>query len=154
MNWYKKAQFTEENTVNSQSPSIIIEPFEPLVQEATEEIKRDSPNFFQGVNKIKIDLGFGQFGSVSSDNPSDINLNYNKIKNEVMKRIDEAFDINNLNHKDVLKEAIKETIIHEKGHVSDAWTSHSQDPESNLQGADLFPGGETAAENFVRQNYR
>jgi hypothetical protein len=151
-NWEKISQFTEENTVNVESPSIIIEPFEPIVQEIAEEIKISSPNFFKGVNKIKLDMGFGQYGSVSSDNPADINLNFERIKSEVSNKIQSPFDINNPEHKNILKEVIKETILHEKGHVEDALQAHESNPEAGLSGEKLFPGGEQAAETFVRSN--
>ena len=149
--WKKLSQFTEENTTNTDSPSIIIEPFEPLVQEAVDDIKVSDPNFFRGVNKIKIDMGFGQFGSVSSENPADININIERIKNEFQNRTNQSFDYNNIEHKNILKECIKETIFHEKGHTEDAWQAHSADPSAGLAGENLFPGGEQAAESFVRK---
>lgn len=145
----KMAQFTDENTLYTQSPTITIQPFEPLVKEVVDELQSTSPGFFRGVNKINIDMGFGQFGSVKSDNPADINLNFNNIKQEVTNQIPVQFDINNPEHKEILKAAIKETIIHERGHIDDAWQAHEKDPEAGIGGADLFPGGERAAERYV-----
>lgn len=149
--WKKIGQFSEENTVNTQSPLIVIEPFEPIVSEVCDDIRKSNPNFFKNVNKLKIDMGFGQFGSVSSENPADININFQKIKNEVSNRLGGNFDVNNQEHKNVLKMAIRETILHEKGHVEDAWTANTSSPDKQLGGESLFPGGESAAENFVRK---
>jgi len=149
MNWYKLAQFTEENIEGTDSPNVVIEPVEPIVQEVVNELKTESPNIFQGVRKIKIDMGYGQFGSVSSEDPSDINLNFNRIKSQLSQEFGTSFDINDPNQKQRLKNMIKETIIHEKGHVSDAWSAHQKTP--GIGGAKLFPGGENVAEQNVRK---
>ena len=55
MNWYKKAQFTEENTQNIDVPLITVQPYEPVVQEAVDELYNENPRFFVGVNKINIE---------------------------------------------------------------------------------------------------
>ena len=149
MNWYKKAQSTEENIEGTDTPNVIIEPVEPLVQEAVNELKSHNPNFFKGVRKIKIDLGQGQFGSVSSEYPSDINLNFNRIKSQLSQEFGKSFDPNDPIQKQRVKDMIKETIVHEQGHVSDAWRAHEKTP--GVGGAKLFPGGESVAEQNVRQ---
>ena len=153
MNWYKKAQFTSENTQNIDIPIITIQPFEPLVQEAVDELQEEDPSFFKGINKINLDVSYSQFGSVKSDNPADININFNNIKSTVSSQLGGAFDYNNFYHKEVLKDAIKRTIIHEKGHVEDASKTHFERPEEGLAGEQLFPGEESAAEQYTQRHF-
>lgn len=145
-NWYKLAQYTSDNTQGIDTPLIMVQPYEPLVQEAVDELQSESPNIFIGVNKINLDMGYGQFGSVSSDNPADINININNIKSEVSNQLGSPFDPNNEQHKKVMKDSIKRVIVHEKAHVSD------YDQDSHLSGGNPFPGGEGVAEQAER-NY-
>lgn len=152
MNWYKKSQFGQEDLQNINNPNIIVQPYEPLIQEVVEEIRTKNANFFQGVNQINIDTGFGQFGSVGSTDPTDININLNKIRSEVMTQLNGNFDENNPEHRQVLKEKIEEVIVHEKGHVQDAAEVQEKSDEP-LQGQDLFPGGEPVAERAVEQYF-
>jgi hypothetical protein len=146
--WYKKAQFSPENTQNINSPLVVVEPYEPVVQEAVDELTAQNPNFFSGVNKIKIDMGYGQFGSVQSDNPADININFDRIKQELQNKLGSSFDINNPEHKYYLKDLIKRTIVHEKAHVSDASQAWEKGPQEFLKNP--FPGGEFVAEKSER----
>lgn len=150
MTWYKKSQFTPENTQNIDTPVIMVQPFEPLVQEAVDDMNRKSPNFFQGVNKINVDMGYGQFGSVVSDNPADINININAIRQDVESSLGQSFDANNPEHKDIMINAIQEVLVHEKAHVSDAMTAQ-EGADAPLGGEELFPGGEGVAEQATRQ---
>lgn len=151
MNWYKFSQFTEENTQNIDVPLITVQPYEPVVQEAVDELYNENPRFFVGVNKINIDMGFGQFGSVESLNPADININMNKIKSEVAMQAGQI-DENNPESRQALKEAIKRTIIHEKAHVQDASGAQFQS-ENQLSGQELFPGGESSAQRAETQYF-
>lgn len=145
MNWFKKiSQLTEENTQNIDSPLIMVEPYEPIIQEVVNEITNQNSSFFQGVNKINVDMGYGQYGSVSSENPADININFNKIKNEVVAQLGSPFDPNSPQHVQALKDSIKEVIIHEKSHVQD------YDYEGHIEGKDPFPGGESVADMAVQ----
>lgn len=150
MNWYKKAQFTEENTQNIETPLIMVQPYEPLVQEAVDELNSENPNFFKGVNKVNIDMGSGQYGSVSSENPSDININLDNIKSQLESDLQGQFDINNPAHKQHLLNLVKEVIVHEKAHVSDALQTQELS-DTALSGEELFPGGENVAEQATRQ---
>jgi hypothetical protein len=151
MNWFKKAQFTEENTQNIDVPIINIQPFEPIVQEAVNELYQENSNFFKGINKINIDTSYSQFGSVESVNPADININFNKIKSEIVSQIGN-FDIYNPQHLKFLKDAIKRVIIHEKAHVQDAFQVQEMSQDRILGGEDLFPGGENVAQQ-AENNY-
>ena len=151
MNWYKKSQFTAENTQNIDVPLITVQPYEPIVQEAVDELYNEDPRFFVGVSQINIDMSYGQFGSVESRNPADININMNKIKSEISSQIGQ-FDENKPEHRNVLKDAIKRTIIHEKAHVSDASAAQSRS-EIPLTGEELFPEGETAAQRAESQYF-
>ena len=151
-NWYKKSQFTPENTQNLNNPTISVEPYEPVIQEVVNDIKMEDPTFFNGVNKIKVDMGYNQLGSVESSNPGDININIYKIKSDVMAHMSgQNFDINNPQHKQIMKDVVKKTIYHEKGHVEDALTVHNKSPEQGIGGKDLFPGGEPAAEQYEQK---
>ncbi|MCF7796057.1 hypothetical protein K9M42_03105 [Patescibacteria group bacterium] len=152
MNWYKKSQFVQDDLQNINTPNIIVQPYEPLIQEVVEEIRVKNANFFQGVNQINIDTGFGQFGSVESINPADININLNKIKSEVINQLNGNFDENNPEHRQVLKNKIEEVIVHEKRHVQDA-SEAQEKSDKPLQGQDLFPGGEAVAEQAVEQYF-
>jgi len=155
MSWYKKAQFNEENTQNIDTPLIMVQPYEPLVQEAIDELYQQNPNFFKGVNKVNIDMGFGQFGSVSSTDPSDININIANIRSNVNREFQGQFDINNPEHKKHMLDVIKRVLVHEKAHVSDAIQAQ-EISDISLSGEELFPGGEgvaeTAEQKFTSSN--
>jgi hypothetical protein len=145
MNWYCFAQFTDLNTTRVDVPLITVQPYEPIIQEAVDELMQVNPRLFVGVNQINVDMGWGQFGSVSSTDPADININLGKIKSEVASQVGPNFDESNFEHVAVLKRAIKRVIIHERGHVAD------YNPEQHGQGGDPFPGGEAVAEQAVTQ---
>ena len=141
MHWYKKSQFNEENTQNIDTPTIMVQPYEPIIQEVVNEMSLENPLFFKGINKINVDMGYGQFGSVGSENPADININIDKIKNTIGQDI----DLNDPQYKNVVKDAIRTVIIHEKAHVSDA-SKAQEGSDVPLSGEELFPGGENVAE--------
>jgi hypothetical protein len=150
--WFKKSQFTPENSGNLNTPTISIEPYEPIIQDVVNDIKIENPTFFTGVNKIKVDMGYGQLGSVESTNPGDININIYKIRSDVMAQMQgQNFDINNPEHKNIMKDVVKRTIYHEKGHVEDALNVHNKNPEMGIGGAELFPGGEPVAEQYEQK---
>lgn len=144
MNWYKKAQYSEENTQNVGTPSVVVQPYEPLVQEVVDEMSAENPQLFNNVNKINIDMGYGQFGSVKSDNPADININVDNIKNTLSSQLGINFDPNNPQHQQAIKDEIRRVIIHEAAHVSD------YDEQQHLEGGNPFPGGEGVAEQSER----
>ncbi len=146
-NWYKKAQFTEENTPNVNSPTIIIEPFESIVQDACDEIVFNDSTFFQGVNKITLESD-PAFGHVSSKNPADINIDYYKVKNSVEGDLGHIINPDDPQDLEVLKEAIKDVIVHERAHVTDASQQWGKSPENFA--TNPFPGGEGVAEQAER----
>ena len=152
MSWYKKSQFTEENTSSVQVPTINVQPYEPIVQQVVEEIKEQNPSFFVGVNQINVDPGHSQFGSVSSTNPADININFNRIKDDFRYQMGVPFNPYNAYHLQIFKDNIKRVIVHEKAHVSDA-AQAQQGSENPLSGEELFPGGETVAEQEERKYF-
>lgn len=152
MNWYKIAQFTPENTQNVISPIVNVQP-EPIVQQIVDELKSEDPRFFVGINKLNLDMGYGQLGSVSSNNPADINLNFGKIKSEISSQLGESFNNNNPSHISALKDAIRRILIHERAHVLDA--AQAQEGAKNpLSGNELFPGGEGVAETAERSYFK
>jgi len=152
MSWYKKSQFTEENTSSVQVPTINVQPYEPIVQQVVEEIKEQNPSFFVGINQINVDPGHSQFGSVSSTNPADININFNRIKDDFRHQMGVPFNPYNAYHLQIFKDSIKRVIVHEKAHVSDA-AQAQQGSENPLSGEELFPGGENVAEQEEKKYF-
>lgn len=108
------------------------------IKDAVAELKRADPSFFKGVSKI-VALTGGPFGQVTSTDPTIININLSKIKQEVQRQLGSQYNASNTEHKKVFNEAVKrsiiETIAHEAGHVRDF------DQEKGT-----FPGGEGSAE--------
>jgi hypothetical protein len=104
------------------SPQIKIEPYEELIDCAVKIIQALEPNYFKGVETIKV-MPSSAYGHVSSDNPAVININIDRIKHE-LKNADGRSPA-----------AVAAAVIaHERGHVSDF------SPETG------FPGGEGVAE--------
>ena len=126
-------------------PTVNIRPYEPIIQEAINELQSESPGILNNVTDINVDLGYGQFGSVSSDSPSSINLNMLKLKDGVKENTGQTFSPYNKRDINLLKFFVKQTIIHETSHISDF------DPETQS-----FPGGEGVAqrtqEEWVQSN--
>jgi hypothetical protein len=127
-----------QKNINIQSPRIEIDPtIKAEIQDAVEKIVAADPNYFVGVSKI-IALHGGPYGQVSSEDPSVVHLNVQRIINEVKSKFG-TFDANNPEHREAMEEAVQrvliEVISHEKGHVLD-W-----DPEQYK-----FPGGESPAQ--------
>lgn len=123
---------------NLDTPQIEIDPtIRAEIQDAVDQILATDPSYFRGVSKI-VALDSGPYGQVSSDDPSVLHLNVQRIKNEIKSRFG-SFNSQNPEHREALEEAIKqalvEVIAHEKGHALD-W-----DPERRI-----FPGGEGVAE--------
>lgn len=124
------------------TPQIEIDPsIKAEIEDAVEQIVAADPGYFRGVSKI-VALHGGPFGQVSSDDPSVIHLNVDRIKNEVKAKLG-SFDTSNPEHREAFEAAVKhalvEVISHERGHVGD-W-----DPEKG------FPGGEGIAEQESRR---
>lgn len=139
MNWYKISQAiidpsATQSEQNIGTPNVNIKPLEPLIQEAARELQAENPGILDNVSDINVDLGYSQFGSVSSNSPNSININMNKIKDQFRQDTGEIYTESNLRHKQALKWLIKQTIIHELGHVQDY---NPEDPNNP------FPSGET-----------
>ena len=109
------------------SPQIRIEPYEEVIDCAVKVIQAIEPNYFQGIETIKV-MPSSAYGHVSSDEPSVINVNIDRIKNELQ----------NAEGRNAVAVAAA-VIAHERGHVSDF------SPETG------FPGGEGVAENEERR---
>jgi hypothetical protein len=104
--------------------SIVIEPFEPLIQKAIETIEKKVPGYFNGIKKIVIESGDpGHFGKVKSDQEDVIYISINKIKSAVGSGDDE-----------VVIDQIAKTLAHEMGHIKSK-----------------FQGGEAPAESEEKQ---
>jgi len=135
MNWYKNAQ---ENSQNIGTPNISVQPFEPLVIEAVNELQSEQPGLLNDVTDINIDLGYGQFGSVTNVSPNTINLNMNKIKEQAAQQTGQQISGSDPRDANILKFYIKQVLQHELAHLGDLGAS--TDPSNP------FPGGESVAE--------
>jgi hypothetical protein len=109
------------------SPQIRIEPYEELIDCAVKIIQALEPNYFQGVETIKV-MPSSAYGHVSSDDPAVININIDRIKQE----------LKSANGRSPAAVAAA-VIAHERGHVSDF------SPEAGFQ------GGEGVAETEERR---
>lgn len=136
---------------NIGTPEVEIDPqLGKEVKDAIERIKKNyDPNFFREVSKVVL-LSAGPYGQVSSDEPSVVKINLPKIREEVRRQLNSAFQGENIQfnpsdekHRkifdEVLRRAIVEVVSHETGHVKD----YKVKPEG---GAGDFPGGEGRAE--------
>jgi hypothetical protein len=127
-----------QKNINIQSPRVEVDPtIAAEIKDAIEKITAADPNYFVGVSKI-VALHGGPFGQVSSEDPSVVHLNIQRIINEVKSKFG-TFNANNPEHREAMEEAVQrvliEVISHEKGHVLD-WN-----PEQHK-----FPGGEGPAQ--------
>ena len=117
------------------TPAVVIQPMEPVINKAVNLLKRMDPNYFQGVRRIQVSPASIYYGFVESGqqkDPSVVNINMGKIKQE--------------GGNDAVIAAAT-TIAHEVGHVK----SYNQQ-----QG---FVGGESPAEaeerrvaDWIKQN--
>ena len=131
------AQVAEDQQVTG--PQVIIEPMEPAIQKAVDLLRKMDPNYFSRVRKVVVSTSGGNYGFVESGkdkDPSIININVNRIKNE--SKSSSFADV-------VMAAAV--VIAHERGHVL------SYDPEQG------FVGGESPAEaeeqrvsNWIKNN--
>ena len=115
------------------SPNVRIEPMESVVQKAVDLLKQKDPNYFKGVRSVVLNASGSSYGHVESGpdkDPSIINLNFARIKQEVMSKGGSKEDI---------VRAVAEIIAHEKGHVA------SYKPEQG------FVGGENPAEQEAQR---
>jgi hypothetical protein len=119
-----------------ESPNVIVQPSEPLINKAIQLLKRMDPNYFKGVRQIQVSPASMYFGFVESGpnkDPAILNINMGKIKG--LGQGSEA----------VIQAAL--TVAHEAAHTK----SYDQQ-----QG---FVGGENPAEaeeqkvsNWIEQN--
>ena len=145
MSWYKKSQAlvnpnAEQTEQNIGNLNVNVRPIEPLVIESVRELQSVNPGILDNVTDINIDLGYGQFGSVTNISPNTINLNMNRIKEEAAKETGRPITVSDPEDAKILKHFIKQTIVHELGHLGDL------DPETGQ-----FPGGESVAERAQQQ---
>ena len=120
------------------TPAVVIQPMEPVINKAVNLLKRMEPNYFQGVRRIQVSPASIYYGFVESGqqkDPSVVNINMGKIKQE------------GGNDETAAVIAAATTIAHEVGHVK----SYNQQ-----QG---FVGGESPAEaeerrvaDWIKQN--
>ncbi len=148
MNYYKQSQryflqaakiiFAQSGDPELDSPNIIINPSEPLVQKAVDLIKSKDPNFFKGVRKIVIgeEANYGHVESGPGKDPAVIHLNYPRINREIRAKMQGA---SNDDIASEIAKALAATIAHERGHVLD------YDPKVG------FPGGESKAEQAEKE---
>ena len=90
-----------------QSPNVVIEPANSLIQKAVDLIKKIEPGYFSGVRKIVVSSSpdYGHVESGPNKDPATINVNIARIQNEGQG-----------SEKDMVR-ALATTIAHERGHV-------------------------------------
>lgn len=141
MNWYKISQSVigqgeEQTKENLGGPNVNVRPYEPIIQEAVAELRSEQPGLLNNITDINVDIGYGQFGSVSSHLPNTVNINMNNLKDQLAKELGRPFTPSDQDHQAKLKWMVKQTLVHEIAHTNDI----GDDPHNP------FPGGETPAE--------
>ena len=127
------------------TPNIIIEPLDPLVQEAVQAILASDPNYFSQVEKVVVrpGLGNGTLGFVESGpgkNPRIIYIYKDRIQNIISQHF--QGDINSDTFSDAVKLAIIEVLGHEKTHIG-------ENPEEGFLGEpEAESGGRQLRERF------
>jgi len=103
------------------SPTILVEPYDTLVEKAVKRLREKDPNFFVGVKKIVV-APSPQYGHVSSDEHTVVHLNASRVKSELSGKPEEQ-----------QVDTLASIIAHEVAHVK------------SFKG-DQFVGGETPAQ--------
>lgn len=118
LNLLKSAQEVDPQLA---SPSIIVEPMEPIIDKAVKILQRMDPAYFKGARKIVVQTSsaYGQVESGPQKDPTVINININRIKQEA-------------GPESVASAAL--VIAHEMGHVR------------SFESEKGFVGGESPAE--------
>ena len=102
------------------SPNIVIEPVEPLLQKAVDELKKLDSNYFKGVRKIvvKDESVYGHVESGPGKDPTIIYLNLPRIKREITQQAKSSNPNAPSNIiDDAIVKALADTIAHERGHI-------------------------------------
>lgn len=118
-------------TAQLESPNIVIQPTEQVIQKAVDLLKKMDPNYFVGVKQININPSSGNYGSVESGkdkDPTVVNINLSKIKQHAGSEMSPEL---------IVETAL--TIAHECAHVK----------SFNNEGG--FVGGEAPAEQEERR---
>jgi hypothetical protein len=139
-----KILFAQNIDPQVDSPNIIIEPVEPLLQKAVDQLKKLDPNYFKGVRKIvvKDESVYGHVESGPGKDPTIIYLNLPRIKREITQQAKSA-NPNAPNNviDDAIVKALADTIAHERGHIG------TYAPGKDFSGF----GGESEAEAEARR---
>jgi len=119
-----------------ESPEVRIEPQESLIEKAVAEIKKLDPNYFKGVRSIVSGSmsGYGEVRSGPQQDPAIINLNVQRIKNEVSNKMKQANP--NVSQEEIdraIVSSIVEVISHEKGHIKGYKPESGFTPESGAE---------------------
>jgi hypothetical protein len=137
----KRAQYTP-------TPHVVIEPIDPLVQKAVNDIKALNPSFFMQVEKIVVHFGggAGHLGYVKrgpNENPRIINIYKDRIKEIIQNSL--GGQLNAQNFEEAVKLAIIEVLGHEQTHVG-------QKPEAEFAGEpEAERGGKDIAQKLKPQ---
>lgn len=110
------AELLPESTTRD-TPHIKVEPQESLVQKAIDVIKKIDPNYFVGVEEIKVENtgeSYGKTESGAGKDPTVIHLNANKIKSDVQSK---AQNLPQEKLEPIIIDELIDTIAHEKGHI-------------------------------------
>lgn len=127
------------------SPSVIIQPLDPLVKKVVDDIKRSDPNFFMNVDKIIVEFGGGpQLGHVKRgplDSPRTIHIFKNRIRDLIKQNYGGQMDA--ATFEKAVHDAIAEVIGHEKTHIGN-------DPEKTFLGETEAERGGEATKQKVK----
>lgn len=137
--FYKCAQEQIDPQVNS--PNVLIEPYDSVVQDAVNKLMSTDANYFKGISKIEVKtLPVGVAGQVSSEDPTVVSIDAQDIKNIIQGSHGNPDDPDVVNQVAALiTKEIANTIHHERAHV---YTWH---PEQG------FVGGEAPAERAEQE---
>jgi len=116
----KRAQQPKPSYVPT--PNIVIEPIDPLVQQAVNKIKQSDPNFFMQVEKIVVHFGggAGHLGYVKrgpGESPRVIHIYKDRIRDIIQR--DLGGNMNAKNFEQAVQLSIAEVIGHEKTHIGE-----------------------------------
>lgn len=133
---YYQKKYSQQVDQELDSPNVIVQPMEPVINKAINLLKRMDPSYFKGVRRIQVSPANMYYGFVEAGqdkDPAIININMAKIKQQ-----GDGVDA-------VITAAT--TIAHERGHVQ------TYNPQQG------FVGGEVPAEaeeqrvaNWIQQN--
>ena len=121
----KIAFYNEQYDAELESPNIVIQPYEEIIDAAVKKIKALEGNYFKGIRRIEVapSSDYGHVKSGPNEDPTVVFINSSRVKQELANT-----------EEDEMVNVVAGILAHEVGHV------RSYDPQKG------FVGGETPAE--------